>query len=168
MAVTHDELLIYRLITCSSLSQLNQELVGFQAGRGNWITSELFLCHAGCLWKQNFNAHTLKNIQDAKDGLGVSSTHKHALGAEKAAAMLRNQKLSVLNPRSVPISGLRLPSLPNSWGMSQEELRRVEQTTPTAPEPKPELKPQLKPKSGDVKVPPWLVWRKAWRRGRTL
>eukprot|EP00437_Effrenium_voratum_P056016 CAMPEP_0181531326 /NCGR_PEP_ID=MMETSP1110-20121109/72048_1 /TAXON_ID=174948 /ORGANISM="Symbiodinium sp., Strain CCMP421" /LENGTH=730 /DNA_ID=CAMNT_0023662403 /DNA_START=40 /DNA_END=2232 /DNA_ORIENTATION=+ len=86
VAVTHDELLIYRLITC------------------NWNTSELFLCHAGCLWKQNFNAHTLKTIQ--------------------------------------------------------EELRRVEQTTPTAPEPKPELKPQLKPKSGDVKVPPWLVWRK--------
>mmetsp|Transcript_60019 Transcript_60019/g.107905 ORF Transcript_60019/g.107905 Transcript_60019/m.107905 type:complete len:761 (+) Transcript_60019:113-2395(+) len=47
LVVTHDDLLIYRLIYC------------------NWNSSELLLCRNGCVWNQrHFSSHSLKAFQE--------------------------------------------------------------------------------------------------------
>merc|ERR1712139_524832 len=63
VAVTHDELLIYRLIHC------------------NWSASELLICREGTVWRErNFGAHCLNAL---KNEVHKAEEHEAVQGKQK-------------------------------------------------------------------------------------
>eukprot|EP00931_Biecheleriopsis_adriatica_P091124 TRINITY_DN65022_c0_g1_i1.p1 TRINITY_DN65022_c0_g1~~TRINITY_DN65022_c0_g1_i1.p1 ORF type:complete len:811 (+),score=189.78 TRINITY_DN65022_c0_g1_i1:91-2433(+) len=104
VAVTHDELLIYRLIHC------------------NWSSSELLLCQDGCLRRErNFSAQCLKSVKEEV---------RKAEEAEKAAGRPgAGQKVKELPPE--PTSEQKKPDAMTGglppWLMTRRRRKAVEE-----------------------------------------
>jgi ABC-type multidrug transport system ATPase subunit len=87
VAVTHDELLMYRLINC------------------NWSASELLICRGGLVWSEkNFGAHCLKALKNevhrAEEAV-VQPSKKHQQASKELPAS-DEQVISVVTKKSLP------------------------------------------------------------------
>jgi len=126
VVVTHDELLIYRLINC------------------NWSASELLICREGTVWRQqNFAADCLKalskEVRGAEEGSTQATDKKQARETPKQPAASDAKNTSVVTTKEVP-----------PWLQKKPRAKRNQAADVDTPEPAVKSKVEVSSKANEA------------------